>query len=175
MAEVFISGSIESADGFGDNQLSIRWQISHGGGWKVMNGESEGQTQTDCPSIFEQAYLSHPLDLHLSTNTIQGWPKILIQVWHHDNYGRQEIAGYGSLVLPSSSGSYQLKCGCWRPKGSWREEMMQKFVGGGMQLSNLSILENPQLREKITSISTGSVNFDLNIITKNFQKFGIIS
>lgn len=40
----------------------------------------EGQTQTDLPSVYEEAYLAHPIDLHLATKTIQGaasfWPSL---------------------------------------------------------------------------------------------------
>ncbi|CAB3409858.1 unnamed protein product [Caenorhabditis bovis] len=175
MAELFISGQIEGASGFLDNQVSVRWHVSHGGGWRVIAGESEGQTQTDCPRTFEEAHFSHPIDLHLATSTIQGWPKLILQVWHLDNYGRQEIAGYGTMMLPTSSGAHRLECGCWRPKGNWRQEMMQKYIGGGMQLANLSILEDPTERAKIATVSTGTVYFELNVITKNFQRYGIVS
>ncbi|KAF1759629.1 hypothetical protein GCK72_016096 [Caenorhabditis remanei] len=174
MAEVFVSGIIASAKGFGDNRLSIRYQLSLGGGWRVVQGEAEGQTQTDCPSVFEHAYFGHPLDLHLATSSIQGWPRLLLQVWHHDDYGRQEIAGYGTLLLPTSPGKHVLTSGCWRPKGSWREEMMHKLVGGGLQLTSLSALEDPSIREKIVSVSAGTVRFELNVVTKNFQRYGIL-
>ncbi|CAI2349866.1 unnamed protein product [Caenorhabditis sp. 36 PRJEB53466] len=151
MAEVFISGQITSATGFGDNRLSVRYQVCVGGGWRIVHGDSEGQTQTDCPTAFEHAYFGHPVDLHLATSTIQGWPRLLLQIWHHDAHGRQEIAGYGSLLLPSSPGKQELTSYCWRPKGSWKEEMMHKLVGGGMQLINLKALEDPSIREKIVS------------------------
>lgn len=45
----------------------------------------------------EKAYFAHPIDLHLATQTIQGWPKIHLEVWHHDDYNRQEIYGYGKF------------------------------------------------------------------------------
>lgn len=43
-----------------------------GGGWRLIEGEKEGQTQTDLPELEEVAYFSHPLDIHLATKTIQG-------------------------------------------------------------------------------------------------------
>ncbi|KIH66201.1 B9 protein [Ancylostoma duodenale] len=109
MAEVYISGQIESADGFGDNRVCCRWSLLTGGGWRVVEGAVEGQTQTDLPSAFEEAYFAHPIDLHLATKTIQGWPRIQLQVWHHDVYGRQELVGYGSLFLPSTPGEHQVR------------------------------------------------------------------
>ncbi|KIH57024.1 B9 protein [Ancylostoma duodenale] len=125
MAEVYISGQIESADGFGDNRVCCRWSLltgrsimdrssqnnlmCSGGGWRVVEGAVEGQTQTDLPSAFEEAYFAHPIDLHLATKTIQGWPRIELQVWHHDVYGRQELVGYGSLFLPSTPGEHEVR------------------------------------------------------------------
>ncbi|KAK6017449.1 B9 protein, partial [Ostertagia ostertagi] len=109
--------------------------LQQGGGWRVVEGAVEGQTQTDLPSAFDEAYFAHPIDLHLATKTIQGeLAKIQLQVWHHDVYGRQELVGYGSLFLPSTPGEHELTCHIWRPKGSTREEVMQRFVGGGIQV-----------------------------------------
>ena len=31
------------------------------------------------------------LDLHLATKGLQGWPKIHVQVWHEDFFGRREL------------------------------------------------------------------------------------
>jgi len=30
-------------------------------------------------------------DLHLATKGLQGWPKIHLQVWHEDFFGRREL------------------------------------------------------------------------------------
>lgn len=43
-----------------------------GGGWRLLGGLIEGQTQTDSPSFGEIAYLCHPIDVHLATRTMQG-------------------------------------------------------------------------------------------------------
>lgn len=72
-----------------------------------MEGDQEGQTQCDLPTT-EDAYFSHPIDIHLSTKTIQGWPRINIEVWHQDKYGRQEVYGYGTLFVPTSPGEHEV-------------------------------------------------------------------
>ncbi|VDK82869.1 unnamed protein product [Litomosoides sigmodontis] len=43
-----------------------------GGGWRVIQGVSKGQTQTDLSEYGDLASFSHPLDIHLITKTIQG-------------------------------------------------------------------------------------------------------
>lgn len=47
--------------------------ISLAGGWRVIEGHTEGQSQVDVASIFEESYLAHPIDVHLITKTLQGW------------------------------------------------------------------------------------------------------
>lgn len=37
------------------------------------------------------AIWAHPLDLHYTTKGIQGWPKLKLQVWHQDMFGRNEL------------------------------------------------------------------------------------
>lgn len=54
----------------------------------------------------EKAYFAHPIDIHLTTQTIQGWPKIHLEIWHHDAYNRQEIYGYGTVFLPTCPGQH---------------------------------------------------------------------
>lgn len=37
-----------------------------------------------------------------------GWPSISLQIWHYDEFGRQELYGYGSIYLPASPGEHQV-------------------------------------------------------------------
>lgn len=37
MAEVYVSGQIESADGFGDNRLCCRWTLQTGRAFLLVN------------------------------------------------------------------------------------------------------------------------------------------
>jgi len=172
-AEVHIIGQIESAEGFPDNRLSCRWILHIGGGWRVIEGEQQGHTQTDIPDL-DKAYFAHPIDIHLATKTIQGWPKILMEIWHYDQYGRQEIYGYGTLFVPTSPGNHEVKCHCWRLKGSIHDELMQRFVGGGLQLQSLAVLVDPTERSKLKTVAMGVVTLQLAIITRNFDRFGIM-
>ena len=49
----------------------------------------------DCAIPLEQ-----PFDLNLSTKSVRGWPKLIVEVWQVDNHGRNSIAGYGMIGLP---------------------------------------------------------------------------
>ena len=52
--------------------------------WSHLAGEQYGQTHTvyTLPEDGEGAMATwnHPLDIHLTTTSIQGWPRILVQV-----------------------------------------------------------------------------------------------
>ena len=43
-----------------------------GGGWKLLSGLREGQTQVDNPQSHDAAYFAHPIDVHFATKGIQG-------------------------------------------------------------------------------------------------------
>ncbi|CAI4225879.1 unnamed protein product [Auanema sp. JU1783] len=175
MAELYVCGQLEIGSGFKSNRLSCVWSLEIGGGWRVIEGHANGQSQTDIPSLFESAFFSHPIDLHLATKTIQGWPKLNLQVWHYDEYNRQELYGYGSIFVPSAPGAHTLTCPIWRPKGSTRDELMQNFVGGGLQLTSLDILSDPADRPKISCLSMGEVQITLYVISRHFDRFGILT
>ncbi|CAD5206952.1 unnamed protein product [Bursaphelenchus okinawaensis] len=172
MAELHIIGQIESAEGFVDNRLSCRWIVYLGGGWRLIEGETEGQTQTDI-SVLEKAYFCHPIDLHLATRTIQNWPRIHLEVWRQDEFNRQQICGYGTVIIPSAPGEHEVICHCWRPKSGFRNELTSRFVGGGTQLKSLRILDDANERMRLQTASCGIVSLRLSVITRHFDRFGI--
>ncbi|CAJ0938818.1 unnamed protein product, partial [Mesorhabditis belari] len=175
MVEVFYNGIIESASDFEKTGFCVRWKLHIGGGWRVIEGAQEGQTQTDLAKSLQKAYFLHPIDIHLATRTLQDWPKLMLEVWHCDEYGRQEIYGYGSIFLPSLPGHQELECHIWRPKGTLREELMQKFIGGGLQLTeSLGQMKSFEVA-KFDGKSAGIIKLQMNTITRNFDRFGIVA
>ncbi|ETN76973.1 B9 protein [Necator americanus] len=167
MAEVYVSGQIESADGFADNRAEV--------------GESSKALSKVKHKLIYLPSLKKPIS-PIQLNCIwprrqykASWPRIQLQVWHHDVYGRQELVGYGSLFLPSTPGEHELVCNMWRPKGTTREEMMQRFIGGGIQVNSLSILEDTTERMQISTVAMGRVRLRLYVITRHFEQFGILS
>ena len=89
MAEVHLIGQLVGGNDFYPyTSLFCKWSIHTGGAWKLLQGVREGQTQVDNPEQGEVAYWSHPIDVHYATKGLQGWPKLHIQVFHQDNFGR---------------------------------------------------------------------------------------
>jgi len=173
MAEVHIIGQITSASGFSKSALFCKWGLQVGGAWKVLGGLKEGQTQVDNPAIGEVAYFSHPIDIHYATRGLQGWPKIWIQVFHQDSFGRNELVGYGFTHIPSSPGLHNIEVVTWKPSGNLTDTISQHFLGGGHQLKNTELIFASHERYRLTTLATGRVFGQVHIVLRNFDRFGI--
>ena len=101
MAELHIVGSIDSGHGFAEaaglSDLFLKWTLESGPNFRVVQGLSTGQTHCDHPDDAEAAVWSHPLDVHYTLKGIDGWPRISLEVWGVDRFGRNELAGYGEI------------------------------------------------------------------------------
>lgn len=175
MAEVHVIGQLTSGHGFTHRRLACRWQLSFGDHWQAIEGATEGLTQLDSPQIGSTAFFSHPIDVHFITSGLQGWPKFEIEVWQQDAYRRSAPCAYGVAHLPSTPGHHKIEITTWRPIGSSSEEVSFFFTGGGLRLESTSILSESQERFRLQTESSGTITFDLFIITRNFERFGIES
>ena len=102
MAEVHLIGQVIGASEFPTLSLFCKWSIQTGGAWKLLQGLKEGQTQVDDPKGSDTAYFSHPIDAHYATRSLQGWPRILVQVYSQDAFGRNTLVGYGFTHVPTT-------------------------------------------------------------------------
>ena len=126
MAELHIVGSIDSGHGFAEaaglSDLFLKWTLESGPNFRVVQGLSTGQTHCDHPDDAEAAVWSHPLDVHYTLKGIDGWPRSL-EVWGVDRFRRNELAGYGVCMVPTTPGLHRLECATWRPSGTLREQL----------------------------------------------------
>ena len=105
--------------------------------------------------------------------SISGWPRIHFQVWHQDQFGRNELYGYGFCHIPTSPGMHEIECHTWRPTGSFMETVSQQFLGGGPQLKNADLIYSGTDRYRLHTIAMGKVHLRLGVILRNFDKFGV--
>jgi len=173
MAEVHIIGQIESGLEFPKSNLFCKWGIHAGGAWRLIAGVKEGQTHVDNPIHEEVASWSHPIDVHFATKGIQGWPRLHLQVWNQDIHGRNQLFGYGFVHIPTSPGSHLVECMTWKPVGNFQEEMQSYFVGGCPQLRKSDLVYSGVDRYKLFTKAMGKVIIRLNVIFRNFDKYGI--
>lgn len=138
----------------------------------MIAGAREGQTQVDLPQNDAFAAWSHPIDIHFATKGLQGWPKLKFEVYHQDEFGRNELYGYGFCHLPTSPGTHNMECVTWRPAGTNREQISQYFIGGAPQLRNPEMVHSAE-RYALSTTAMGKVHLQLGIIFRNFDRYGV--
>lgn len=102
-----------------------------------------------------------------------GWPRLHLQVWSQDSFGRCQLAGYGFCHVPSSPGTHQLDCPTWRPLGSWREQLARAFVGGGPQLLHADTIYNGADRYRLHTAAGGTVHLGIGLLLRHFDRYGV--
>ena len=172
MAEFHIIGQISSAKDFKESRLLCKWSFHAGNGWKVLNGYEEGQTQESCDLYTYEPIWDHPIDLHYTTQSLQSSPKLLLQIFYRDTHERILFKSYGVCNIPLSPGSHSIECHTWKPIGNWKDRLRDQFLGITLQLKSPSVLFNSLDRFELLTESMGTVNIELHIFARNFEKYG---
>lgn len=176
MAEVHVIGQVIGAAGFTDTGLSCKWKITFGDNWRLISGPSEGLTQLDYPEAGDIAYFCHPIDLHFLTSGLQGWPRFELEVWEQDSYRRTFLSAYGFIHVPSTPGRHQIECLTWKLVSSGPEEVLPSFSRrSALRLENTQILSDSLERYRLQTESSGKVFFEIFVIFRNLDRFGIES
>jgi B9 domain-containing protein 2 len=98
MAELHIIGELVGATNFGQDNLFCIWNVHKGPHWTHVSGLEKGQTQVDKRGEDQINVWAHPIDLHYSTSVCVGWPKIPLQVWYQDGYGRNDFSRFRNFA-----------------------------------------------------------------------------
>lgn len=178
MAEVHIIGEVREAIDFNDSTLFCKWSFITGSSWKLIQGEIEGQTITSTDILGERvSKFSHPLDVHLATRSVQGWPKLVLQVYSVGSFNSVNPVGYGFVNIPTSPGEHKLIVNTWKlsPPSIW-EKLERAWWGTP---GNFTVADNCDLiyagteRYKLDTVSAGKVIVEVFNIFRNFDKYGI--
>ncbi|XP_067170562.1 B9 domain-containing protein 2 [Apteryx mantelli] len=175
MAELHVIGQIVGASGFDESSLFCKWDIHAGSAWKLLAGRREGQTQVDDPQADDVAYWCHPIDVHFATKGLQGWPRLHLQVWHRDAFGRSALAGYGFCAVPARAGWHGVACGTWRPRGGPRQRLARRLLGGGPQLRRPGPALGAAERFRLRTEAAGTVHLQLAVLPRHFARYGVQS
>ncbi|KAL3827456.1 hypothetical protein ACHAXA_003190 [Cyclostephanos tholiformis] len=171
--EVHILGELSEGVGFKDTFVSCKWINPRGNGifllrrylewgkaWSLLAGDESSQTQYSAASTDGVHIWNHPIDVHFATASIQGWPRIIIQICELDEYGRSILSGYGFTHLPTNPGYHELEVHCWRPSGSLIEELNSFFLGTSACLADERIIFGKawETRSQLNTVSSGIVS-----------------
>ena len=171
--EVHFIGEICEGVGFKDTYVSCKYYLEWGKSWSFLAGDADtSQTQYAASDDDGTNVWNHPIDVHFATASIQGWPRIVMQVWELDGYGRSILSGYGFAHLPTNTGYHELEIHCWRPCGSLREELQSYFLGTSSCLVDESVIFGKawENRSQLVTISSGVVKMNVNVLLRFFNE-----
>ncbi|XP_030377674.1 B9 domain-containing protein 2 [Scaptodrosophila lebanonensis] len=174
MAEVHIIGQILKAVDFVEPHLYCKWILQSGNAWRLVQGEAQGQTPVSSHRLETCADFSQPLDVHLSAAAVQGWPRLLVEVYAVNVLEQSWPVGYGFVHVPTQPGSHRLEINTWKvaPAGWWNC-IKERFGGGGAALSKTDLLYSGVDRYKLQTRSSGKVIVDLNLVFRKFEEYGV--
>mmetsp|Transcript_7537 Transcript_7537/g.16294 ORF Transcript_7537/g.16294 Transcript_7537/m.16294 type:complete len:290 (+) Transcript_7537:156-1025(+) len=167
--EVHFIGEVSEGIGFKDTYVSCKWYLEWGKAWSFLAGEESSQTQYSASNDGLQVW-NHPIDVHFATASMQGWPRIIVQVWELDEYGRSILSGYGFAHLPTNPGYHELEVHCWRPSGSIRDELQSFFLGTSSCLVDENVIFGKawETRSQLVTVTSGVVKMSMNVILRFF-------
>ncbi len=174
--QIFIMGRILNACGFDSEELYLKYDIKFGPNFNVLNGITSGETFQSM--AYEEDNINvvnfdQPLSLNLSCTSINGWPKILVEIWSNDSDGKNVIVGYGMGFIPVKSGFSKMTINCWRPSSSTSESLEERLLGNNNEFNDKSAVYSTAEKFGVYSISAGQVNVELELIFKDFILHGI--
>lgn len=121
------------------------------------------------------SYFAHPIDLHLATRGIQGWPKFSVEVFSVNALKQFSPVGIGFTYIPTKPGYHQIKIATWRvAPQTILDTIKEKFFTGGFTIVKKDLIHTGIERYKISTISSGIVVIELNIVFKHFRKYNIV-
>eukprot|EP01034_Spumella_vulgaris_P026254 gene26254-32801_t len=94
-------------------------------------------------------------------------------VYGIDFLGRDVIRGYGSALIPLSTGQHQIEVEMFTPLAtSTLNHLASVFMGNPPEFFDSKFVCQGEGREVSRVQSTGRVLLNLNVITKGMQSFG---
>mmetsp|Transcript_28035 Transcript_28035/g.72120 ORF Transcript_28035/g.72120 Transcript_28035/m.72120 type:complete len:178 (+) Transcript_28035:349-882(+) len=174
MAEVHVVGQLLGASGFGEKTVFCKWGFAAGTSWELVEGLDDGQTQVNGAEEGDMAVWAHPIDVHYVSRGLTGWPKLYFQVWEQDQFGRNDICGYGFCHVPAAPGMFTLDCPTWAPQGTAGDRFSAYFIGGAPRLKVEEVIFTAGDRFRLQTAATGVVHVELNVVTKDFERHNVV-
>lgn len=142
--------------------------------WSHLGGDDSSQTQYASSDDGVHVF-NHPIDLHFASFSMKGWPRIVVQAWECDEFGRSILAGYGFAHMPTESGSHDLEIHCFRPCGTFAEELETFFLGRTSKLEddNLLFARAWEARSNLVTSSSGIVRLSITVILRFFDHYNV--
>lgn len=170
------TGQVISGDFGGKDYLYCRYSFQKGHDWTTSAGVDSGLSQTACKNPacpYEPIVWNFPIDISFSSTNVFGWPRIAVSVYGIDFLGRDVIRGYGSVLVPLSTGKHEIRIEMFAPLAlSNMHSLLGWLMGNPPEFFDSKFVCQGEGREVTRVQHTGSVVINLNIQTKGMQNFG---
>uniref|UniRef100_A0A182K093 UBA domain-containing protein n=1 Tax=Anopheles christyi TaxID=43041 RepID=A0A182K093_9DIPT len=158
----------------GEPNLFCRWSIQYGSNWKAIEGHAEGQSCCSTARIEQRSDFCAPIDLHLASRGLQGWPKLHVEVYAVNALQQYWPVGYGFAFVPVCPGQHQVRIATWKVSSARvADTVREKFHTGGFSLAKSDIAFTGIERYKLLTKTAGTVELELMLMFKNFAEYGI--
>ncbi|KAI9009486.1 B9 domain-containing protein [Gaertneriomyces semiglobifer] len=186
---VILNGQIESAHFPRHDNLYCKFSFLHGPDWVVISGLEEGITQMSLatPSsafstasypptkLTKSCIWNFPLEIAYKSTNAFGWPQLVLSVYGTDLFGRDVIRGYGSLRIPITPGIHTLYVPMFVPLASTPLNGFLSWVTGRLpEFLDSRFVARNEGREVVRVRSQGTVKVQLNVGTKDMERFGYV-
>lgn len=172
---VSISGSCESGDFGVIENIYCRYSFHYGPDWTALSGNPEtGLSQTSRASRHDEGVVwNFPIDISFKSTNIQGWPRIALSVYGIDFLGRDVVRGYGSLLVPLTSGQHIIDVDMFVPvAASMFNQFFSWLVGNPPEFFDTKFVCQGEGREVTRVQRSGTVRVKLNVTTKGMAAVG---
>ena len=169
-AEVHFLGQIIGASNVMESDsIFIEAYFVVGDQWRFLSPKLNIQTQTSSVNHNNFACFCHPFDLHLTTENLFGWPKIVVRIWKLGDTNKVDLLSYGTAVLPNSQGYNEIEFQTWCLKGNLTNETLWFFMESKPLMNASDPLDANLLKRKnIISKPGPKVLLSCEVITRNF-------
>ena len=169
-AEVHFLGQIIGASNVMEcDSIFIEAYFIVGDQWRFLSPKVSIQTQTCSVDHNNFACFCHPFDLHLTTENLFGWPRIVVRIWKLGDTNKVDLLSYGTTVLPNTQGYSEIEFQTFSLKGNLKDETLWFFMDS-KPLMNVSdpLDANLNKRKNIISKPGPKVLLSCEVITRNF-------
>eukprot|EP01041_Mallomonas_annulata_P002148 gene2148-4179_t len=173
---VVVSGQIEKADFGSLEDIYCRYSYFFGPDWMIKTGIQTGISQTSRKStsnIEDGIVWNFPIDVTFKSTNVFGWPRIALNVYGMDFFGRDVVRGYGSALIPPIAGMHEIDVETYVPMGSsMLNNLISWLMGNPPEFFDSTLVCKGEGREVTRVQSTGYVRLKINVVTKGMQAVG---
>jgi hypothetical protein len=171
-----IQGVIKEGTFHEGDQIFCKYDVVYGKEWKVISGQSSGQSQHACLGEGANCYFvwNMPFQIRLNCEQLSNWPQLVISCYYPDFMGREILKAYGTCYIPTTNGAHERTLTMFCPISSYSfTGIIEMLFGEKAELINApKIMALGDGREILRTQSEGSIKIKFNIHLENMEESG---